>query len=143
LPNNKKVIPFPQPVYWRFFDWVEIGGSNPIQEWLDCQSDEVQLTFNAALRDAQKRRNHLEWLCYRHKMKGTEGIHELGFKAESKQYRLLVRFDGAMQAVILCGCYHKMSRWTPTDAPEIAARRAKALSAGKAKRRERTIQIDL
>jgi hypothetical protein len=142
LPNNKKVIPFPQSGLWRFYDWAEIGGSNPILGWLDDQSNEVQFTFNSVLKEAQKRRNHLEWPCYRHKMKGDEGIHELGFKVEGRQYRLLVKFDGAMQTVILCGCYHKMNRWTPSDAPETAEKRAKALSAGKAIKRERSIQVD-
>ena len=142
MPNNKKVIPFPQSSHWRFFDWMEAGGSNPIQEWLDDQSDEVQMTFNSILKDAQKRRNHLEWPSYRHKMRDLEGIHELGFKVEGKQFRLLIKFDGAMQTVILCGCYHKMDRYTPTDALATADRRARALSSGKATKHERTIETD-
>jgi hypothetical protein len=137
------VIPFPQREFWRFFDWVDGGGSNPIEEWLKKQSEGVQLTFHSVLKDARKRRNQLDWPCYRHKMKGSEGIHELGFKVEGRQFRLLVKFDGPMQTVILCGCYHKMNRWTPADALETAAKRAKALSSGKASKRERTIQTDL
>lgn len=99
--------------------------------------------FNSTLKDARKRRDHLEWPCYRHKMIGDEGIHELGFKAEKRQYRLLVKFDGALQVVILCGCYHKMNRWTPVDAVKTAASRAKALMNGKAIKHERTIDDDI
>jgi hypothetical protein len=75
-------------------------------------------------------------------MKGADGIHELGFKAEGRQYRLLVKFDGVLRIVILCGCYHKQSRWTPSDAPKTATDRARMLSQGKATRRERTIEDD-
>ncbi|MDR3487187.1 MAG: type II toxin-antitoxin system RelE/ParE family toxin [Bradyrhizobium sp.] len=142
MPNHKKVIPFPQSQFWKFFDWVD-GESNPIEEWLDGESDEVRMTFNSTLKDASKRRDHLEWSCYRHKMEGPEGIHELGFKADRRQYRLLVKFDGVQQVVILCGCYHKMGRWTPANAPTTAVVRAKALSSGKATRHERQIQVDL
>lgn len=103
------------------------------------------MTFNSILKEARKQKNHLEWACFRHKMEGkpgAAGVNELGFKIQGRQFRLLVKFDGALQAVVLCGCYHKMDRWTPQDAPKIAAERAKALSEGKAKRRERKIQDD-
>lgn len=145
MPNNKKVIPFPQPVFWRFYDWVDSGGSNPIEKWLADQSDEVQMMFNSVLKEARKRRNYFEWTCFRHKMDkelGAEGVNELGFKAQGRQYRLLVKFDGELQTVILCGCFHKGDKWTPTDALETTVKRAKALSQGKARRRERTIQDD-
>lgn len=148
MPNNKKVIPFPQSGFWTFYDWVDGDGSNPIEKWLAGESeecDEVRMVFNSVLKEARKRRNHLEWTCFRHKMQGklkAEGINELGFKAARKQYRLLVKFDGELQTVILCGCFHKGGRWTPTDALETAVKRARALAQRKAKRRERTIQDD-
>jgi hypothetical protein len=125
---------------------VDGNGSNPIEKWLAEQSDEVRMTFNAVLKEARKRRSYTDWPCFRHKMEGkagAEGVHELGFKAQGRQYRLLTKFDGIQQAVILCGCYHKMKQWTPRDAPETAAKRARALAQGKAGRRERTIQDDL
>jgi hypothetical protein len=145
LPNNKKVIPFPQSGLWTFYDWVDGDGSNPIEKWLAGESEEVQMTFNSTLKEARKRKNHLEWPCLRHKMKGkpgAEGAYELGFKAVGRQYRLLVKFDGVLQVVILCGCFHKGDQWTPADALETTVKRAKALSQGKASRRERTIQDD-
>jgi hypothetical protein len=142
LTNNIKVIPSSQPMDWTFFDWVAMDGSNPIQEWLEEESFEVQILFNSVLKMAKKQQRHLNWSCYRHKMKGKEGIHELGFTADGKPYRLLVKFDGINRMVILCGCYHKMQKWTPTEAPKTAANRAKALSLGRAQLLERKIQDD-
>jgi phage-related protein len=140
------VIPFPQSAFWTFYDWVDGDGSNPIEKWLADQSDEVKMMFNSVLKEARKRRNYFEWMCFRHKMHGrlsAEGINELEFKADRRQYRLLVKFDGELKAVILCGCFHKMEKYTPTNALETAVKRARALSQRKASRRERTIQDDL
>ena len=145
MPNNKKVIPSSQSGLWTFYDWVDGDGSNPIEKWLAEQSNEVQMTFNSMLKEARKRRNYFDWPCFRHKMNGkpgSEGAYELGFKADGRQYRLLVKFDGELQTVILCGCFHKGGKWTPTDALETTVKRARALSQGKASRRERTIQDD-
>ncbi len=145
MPNNKKVIPLPQSVLWRFYDWVDGDGSNPIEKWLAGESDEVRMFFNSTLKVAMKTRNHLEWPRFRHKMKGklgAEGVSEFGFKARGRQYRLLVKFDGELQTVILCGCFHKGDKWTPTDALETTFKRVRALEQGKARRRERTIQDD-
>ncbi|MGC9157534.1 MAG: type II toxin-antitoxin system RelE/ParE family toxin [Terracidiphilus sp.] len=146
MPNNKKVISFPRSGFWRFYDWVDGDGSNPIEKWLAAESDEVQMTFNSVLKEAGKRLNHLEWTCFRHKMNkelGAAGVNELGFNAQGRQYRLFVKFDGELQTVILCGCFHKGDKWTPTDALKTTVKRARALAQGKASRRERTIQDDL
>jgi hypothetical protein len=146
LPNNKKVIPSVQLGIWRFYDWVDGNGSNPIKEWLAGESDEVQMTFNSVLKQARKCRNYRDWLCFRHKMNGkpgAEGILELGFSANGRQYRLLSKFDGELQVILLCGGFHKGNTWKPPDALETAVKRAKTLSQGKASRRERTIRNDL
>jgi hypothetical protein len=140
------VIPFPQSVFWTFYDWVDGDGSNPIEKWLAEQSDEVQMTFNSMLKEARKRRNHLEWLCFKRFIKGKkyeqERLWELKFHADRREFRLICRFDGAMRAIVFCGCYHKQSVYTPADALDTALRRAKALSQGRASRRERTIKDD-
>jgi hypothetical protein len=146
LSNKKKVIPFPQSERWTFYDWVDLGGTNPIEKWLAEQSDEVRMYFTSMLKDAQKTREYRQWTGYRHPMTGRAGkagVHELGFKAEGIQYRILIKFDGLMQSVLLCGCYHKGKRWTPEEAPDTAADRAKALTQGKATKRERKIEDDL
>jgi hypothetical protein len=125
---------------------VDGDGSNPIEKWLEGESDEVRTVFNSVLKEARKRRNYREWLCFRHKMDkelGAEGVNELGFKAAGRPYRLLVKFDGELQVVILCGCFHKGDQWTPKNALETTVKRARALARGKAGRRERTIQDDL
>jgi hypothetical protein len=140
---NKKVIPFSRSGRWTFYDWLDSDGSNPIESWVQSQSEEVQMFFHSTLKDASKRLDHREWPSYRHKMEGragNEGIHEMGFKVQGRQYRLLFKFDGEKQAVILCGCYHKVNIWTPRNAPNTAADRAKALRLGKAKRHEREIE---
>lgn len=146
MQNNKKVIPFPQSDFWTFYDWVDGDGSNPIEKWLAGESDEVRMVFNSTLKEARKRRNHLEWLCFKRFLKGMkyeqERLWELQFRADRKEYRLIGRFDGAMKAVVFCGCYHKGSVYTPKEALETALRCAKALAQGKANRNERTIQDD-
>lgn len=73
---------------------------------------------------------------------GEEGIREIGFVAEGRQYRILFKFDGSMKSVLLCGCYHKAGRWYPQNAPDTAAVRARALERGKAKKYERQITDD-
>lgn len=147
MPNNKKVIPFPQSGFWTFYDWVDGDGSNPIEKWLEGESDEVRMTFNSALKEARKRRNHLEWTCFKRFLKGRnyekERLWELQFRADRKEFRLIGRFDGQMKAIVFCGCYHKGSVYTPKEALDTAWRRAKALSQGKASRHERTVQDDL
>jgi transcriptional regulator with XRE-family HTH domain len=52
---------------------VDDDGSNPIEKWLAGESDEVQMTFNSALKEARKQKNYLDWPCFRHKMKGKPG----------------------------------------------------------------------
>ena len=147
MPNNKKVIPFPQSNFWTFFDWVEGEGSNPIESWLEAESDEVRMVFNSTLKEARKRQNHLEWLSFKRFLKGKrfeeERLWELQFRADRREFRIICRFDGRLRAVIFCGCYHKGSVYTPKNALETAWRRAKSLSQGKAGRRERKIQTDL
>ena len=147
MPNTKLVIPSSQSQFWKFFDWVDSDGSNPIERWLAGESDEVRMVFNSTLKEAAKRRNHLEWLCFKRFLKGKkfeqERLWELKFRADRKEFRLIGRFDGVMQAIVFCGCYHKQDVYTPKDAMDTALRRAKALSDGGAKRHERKIQDDL
>ena len=146
MPNNKKVIPFPQSGFWTFYDWVDGDGSNPIEKWLHGESDEVRWKFNSILKESRKRKNPQEWLCFKRFLKGKyeqERLWELEFRADRKEFRLLGRFDGQMKSVFFCGCYHKGSVYTPKNALDTAFGRAKALSKGRANRRERTIQDDL
>lgn len=146
MSNNKKVIPFPRSKIWTFFDWVDLDGSNPIERWLEKQSDEVGWLFNSTLKEAQKRSNPHEWTCKLRFLKGKyaqEHLWEVKFIAESKQYRILGRFDGAMVAILLCGCFHKGSVYSPEEALDTAMKRSKALARGKADRHERKIEDDL
>jgi hypothetical protein len=145
LPNNKKVIPFRQPETWTFYDWVDANGSNPIEEWLAGESDEVRWKLNSVLKDARKRKSPTDWLSFKRFLKGKcepERLWELEFKADRRQYRLIGRFDGQMKSIFFCGCYHKESVYTPKEALDTAFRRAKLLSQGKAGKNERKVQDD-
>lgn len=68
----------------------------------------------------------------------------MDFIADRRQYRVLGVFgQGQKRAVLILGCYHKGINYTPRDALETARKRAKALRAGKAELRERTIKLDI
>ena len=147
MPNNKKVIPFPQSGFWTFYDWVDGDGSNPIEDWVKDLSPEARDKMNSLLKNDRKTRLVKDWLSFRHKMTKTkklanEGICELGFTADKREHRLLVKFDGKLQVVIICGCYHKGDQWTPRGALNTTLERARALSQGKARRHERKIEED-
>ena len=143
MQNHKKVIQFPSPPLWSFFDYVE-GARNPIQDWFDGLSEEAQNTFNTLLKDTQKTSNHLQWGGFKY-LKGepkSEHIWQLDFIADKRQHRLLGVFGGVQkQAVLILGCYHKGDNYTPQDALTTATKRAKNLRLGRAGIRERKIEI--
>ncbi len=126
------MIPFPSSGLWTFYDWVNVGGSNPIEKWLSGESDEVRMVFNSTLKEARKQKNPREWLSFKRFLKGKkyeeQRLWELQFRADRREFRLIGRFDGTMRAVVFCGCYHKGSVYTPKDALDTAWRRAKALA---------------
>jgi len=121
------------PVEWSFFDFGYMGGGTPIQDWYDTLSDHATQMLNSILKNNKKIANHLEWSGFRKYLKGGEmkgeGIWELGFFADERQYRLLGIFDGTKRAVFLMGCYHKSGNYTPPDAlgTEVSARDPDAL----------------
>jgi len=123
-----------------------VGGGTPIQDWYDGLSDRGQHLLDGILKNNQKIANHLNWTGFRKYLKGGEmkgqGIWELGFFADDRQYRLLGVFDGAKRAVFLMGCYHKGGNYTPPDALGTALTRKKMLQQGQGKLLERKINID-
>jgi len=144
LQNHIKVIPFPLPLYWSFFDYVE-GIRNPIQDWYDDLSDDGRLGFNALLKNTSKIKEHVNWTGFKY-LKGEpkkERIWQLDFIADKRQYRMLGVFRGAKQAVLILGCYHKGSVYTPHRALETAQKRAQALREGRATTRGREIKADI
>jgi len=145
LRNHKKVISFPSPPLWSFFDYVS-DGQNPIEEWYQKElSEEAQFIFDTLLKNQQKIESVLNWTGFKY-LQGKpkeERIWQLDFKADKRQYRLLGVFgEERKNAVLILGCYHKGDNYTPRDALETARKRAKALREGRAETNERKIQSD-
>ena len=133
------------PFRWSFWDYVE-GRANRIEEWYQNDlSQEGRDAFDALLKNTAKTENHLQWGKFKH-LQGElkrEGIWQLDFKADRRQYRLLGVFRPGKTAVILLGCFHKGDRYTPENALETAVRRAKELREGRATVNERKIKNDI
>jgi hypothetical protein len=145
LQNHIKVISFPQPVLWSFFDYVE-GGANRIEEWFRLLSQEGKDNFEALLKNTRKIENHLQWGGFKY-LKGKakeERLWQLDFRADKRQYRLLGVFGSTRkQTVLILGCYHKGDVYTPKEALDTACKRAKALREERATISERKIKNDL
>ena len=145
MRNHKKVILFPSPAPWSFFDYVS-DGRNLIEEWYQKElSEEAQFTFDTLLKNQQKIESVLNWTGFKY-LKGRlkeERIWQLDFIADKRQYRLLGVFgEQRKNAVLILGCYHKGDNYSPRDALETARKRAKALHEGKAEINERKIKSD-
>lgn len=146
MKNHKKVICFPSPPLWNFFDYVA-NGQNLIEEWYQKElSEEAKFAFDALLKSHRKIESCNNWTGFKYlqgKMK-EEGIWQLDFRADKRQYRLLGVFGNFRKtAVLILGCFHKGDNYTPRDAFETARKRAKALREGKAELRERPVKCDL
>lgn len=141
------MIQFPSGPNWRFFDWVQ-GDSRPIQDWYENElSDAAKLLFDGLLKVNHKTELPIRWLGFKRFLQGKlrkEKIWELEFKADGKAYRVLGVFGAVRkEAVIIIGCYHKGSVYTPTGALETAYKRARSLADGGASYVERTIRDDV
>jgi hypothetical protein len=145
LPNHTKVIPFPVPVLWSFFDYVE-NEVNRIEVWYQELSQEGKDNFDVLLKNTHKIPNHLNWGGFK-LLKGEPGkerIWQLDFIADKRQYRLLGVFGSVRkQAVLILGCYHKGDSYTPQEALETACKRAKALRERRATTYGRKIKDNL
>jgi hypothetical protein len=148
LTYNKKVIKFPSsPVVWSFWDFV-LGNNNLIEDWYNNElSEEGQYLFDSLLKGIYKTDQPINWVGLRRFLKGKlqeERIWELEFRADKRQYRVLGKFGAARkQAILLIGCYHKGSVYTPADALDQALKRSRMLDQGKATTSERTIKEDI
>jgi hypothetical protein len=146
LSNHIKVILFPQPLYWSFWDYAE-GQANRIEEWYQRDlSQEGRDKFDALLKNTAKIKNHLEWggkFKYLQGESKQERIWQLDFIADKRQYRLHGVFRAGRRAVLLSGCFHKGNRYTPENALDTARKRATALREGRATIHERKIKHDI
>ena len=149
LKNHNKVIFFPEPREWAFHDFCHMDGTSAIEEWLESEGDDVWVSFNTLMKGLKRTADHHEWIGFRGFLEGKkyrdQRIWEIGFRVPGSnvQYRLLGKFDGQRQVILLCGCYHKQQRYTPAKALDTACKRAKALSEGKGRLCVRQIQNDV
>lgn len=142
------MIPFPSGTEgWTFWDFVFLNESNPVEEWRADLSDEAKLLFNSVLKNVRNTENPIHWTPLKRFLKGKylkHRIWELEFKADGRQYRILGNFGKARkQAVLLMGCYHKTRVYTPPEALDSAFDRARWLTEGRAKLRERKIRTHI
>ena len=131
---------------WTFWDFVYASGGNPIEVWRLDLSDDAQGLFDGILKDHCKIESHLNWTSFKRFLKRElkgEGIWELEFTADKRQYRVLGMFGGQKQVTLLMGCYHKQKVYTPADALSTALKRKKSLLNGEAKRIERKIRFNI
>lgn len=147
MTYNKKVIVLSvSGGPWRLFDYVSPGGNNLIEEWLRNESDDTQLAFQALLKNIGKTEKHTEWAGWRGFLRGKpgrEGIWELGFKSDGRQYRVFGCFwRERKEATLLVGCYHKGKVYHPADALDSSIKRIRKLRSGEAIRNERKIRTD-
>lgn len=144
------MIPFPkdEPSEWTYSDFVQPSGNNPIDDWYRGLSDEGRLLFDGLLKVNRKTQLPINWVGFKRFLKGKPGeqrIWELQFydQSEKRTYRVLGTFgDRRKHAIILMGCYHKGSVYTPQEAIETAVKRAKMLANKEGKTCDRKIETD-
>jgi hypothetical protein len=145
--NHKNVIvSMPEPQTWTFMSFVTDAGRDVTEVWDTDQTDEAFLGFQSMVRNSRKIADHLTWPAWRHVMNkeaGKAGVIELGFTEDGKPYRFLCIFKGRKCIVVLCIAYHKGKVWKPHDAVAIATKRAKIVTAGKARLNVIQIEDDL
>jgi len=149
LTYNKKVIQFEMHSEWSFWDFSFSEASNPIEDWYEAElSDEAKFKFDALLKNNKKTQSLLNWLGFKRFLKGKKfrsyRIWELEFYADRRQYRILAKFgEKRKQVILLIGCYHKGSVYSPIDALDQACKRASMLASGEAVICERPVKNDL
>lgn len=132
------MICFPLP--WTFWDYGE-GDRNYIADWYKGISEGAQATFDGILKNARKIENPREWGAKALAGENLRGLFEFRFFDGGIQHRVLWTFGNERKRVILLiGCYHKMTKYTPHDALNTAATRASAYRNGKARTYERPIE---
>ena len=150
MPNHKKVIPFPkeEPSEWSYWDFTQPSGNNPIEDWYQGLSDEGRLLFDGLLKLNHKTPLPIHWSGLKRFLKGKPGeqqIWELQFYDQSQKttYRILGMFGSARkQAILLIGCYHKGSVYTPPDCLETAVKRAKMVARNEVQVVRRPVKTD-
>lgn len=142
LPYNNNVIDFPvvKPAKWRFYDFVQPDGSNPIADWFG-QHEEALDEFKKMLKDCVKADDHRRWGTKPLSGKKYSGMFEFRFFCENRQHRVIARFGpGRKVVVLLAGCYHKGKVYTPANALDTALDRHKMIERGEGRTHERPVE---
>ena len=145
LQNHKKVILFPPPELWTFYDFGD-GATNYIQEWHGALSERAQFALNDLLKSNRKIENPRDWYGYRAFSEGKLQkfrLWELKFRADKLQHRIIgICGRQRKQAIFLIGCHHKMNVYTPRDALRTACRRSVSYWNNEATLHERKVRTD-
>lgn len=122
-------------------------GRNPIEDWYQLLSEEASSQFDALLKANRKTESPLQWLGFKRFLGGElrrQRIWELEFYADKRQYRVLGKFgERRRQVILLAGCYHKGTVYTPVNALHEASNRARLLAGGRATICERPVDEDI
>lgn len=143
------MIDFKWPDVWAFVECSNrLSGNRPLEEWYqNTLSEGARFQFDSLLKMNHKTKNHKEWQGFRGFLKGKADrykIWELGFKADGRQYRVFGIFGNARrQAILLCGCYHKMCVYMPPNIIKSACAMVTAIKEGRMNLHERKINSDL
>lgn len=149
MTHNKKVILSTQPPpKWRYWDFVYLNGTNPIEVWYQALPEDIRDTFDALLKNNQKTKLPLQWTGFRKYLQGGNlqkyKVWELEFRGEDGlAHRMMGVFEGAQRAIFLIGCYHKGGNYTPSNALVTAAQRASLLTQKGANTIERPVKSDI
>ena len=144
--HHKIVITSAEQPEWRVFDYGP-EGSSAIQKWYDNElSLGAQTIFDAMLKALRYVPDPALWVGNRGHLKGkpaAEGVFELGFRADKRQYRVFCVTRPRRELVLLLGCYHKQDDYKPTEALATGTLRAKKVREGKAVVCERKIDTSI
>lgn len=125
------------PKLRTFRDFLEVGGTNAIREWLDGLPIQAKARINALLLRLEVDAP-LQMPYTRALVGPCAGLIELRVKAGNVQYRPLMCFGpGSKEVTILFGAEERNDRLVPSSACEIALKRKELIGDG-----ERTCEHD-
>ncbi len=133
-----------EPKSWQYWDWGT-AHNQPVGGWYDGLSPEAKDKLDTLLKINAKTEIPIHWLGFKY-MQGAlkaQKIWQLSFHDAAGQVRVLGIFGKRKQAILLIGCTHKGSVYTPPNALETAISRAKDFRNGMVKLYERPIRTDL
>jgi hypothetical protein len=107
---------------WTFFDYLEVGGTNPVREWINAQPKAARLKIDKRIEYME---NTLNWAPqYFSAIRGYSGIYELRIICQNVQYRPLGCFGpNDKEFTLLIGASEHGDQIIPRNAFGIAESR--------------------